>query len=181
MKSWERIEPTGVKKVGWRKITSKTFVMPDGRKAVFDTLHPDGQEFASIIALTPDNKVVIARQFRPGPEKIMEDLPGGFVDAGEDAETAVKRELLEETGFVAGSIKYLGIYHKDVYMNAKWHAYMAYDCVLTQKQSLEEDENIEVDLIDVAELIENAKQDRMQDHAAVLLAYDELRQITKDK
>jgi ADP-ribose pyrophosphatase len=177
MKPWKRIDPTTVTKVGWRKITTKTFQMPDGAMVEFDTVHPDGQEFAGVIGLTKDKKVVIARQFRPGPEKVMEELPGGFVDPGESPEAAARREFKEETGYEAGSMHYLGSFHKDTYMNSVWHAFIAFDCVNIKEQELEHEEDVEIDLISIAELIENAKNDRMTDHATVLLAYDQLREV----
>ncbi|MCL1821874.1 MAG: NUDIX domain-containing protein [Prolixibacteraceae bacterium] len=41
------------------------------------------------------------------PEAGKLDLPGGFVDPGETAENAVRRELMEELGIVVKSMKYL--------------------------------------------------------------------------
>jgi ADP-ribose pyrophosphatase len=178
MKAWKRVEPTTVTKVGWRKITSKTFVMSSGETTVFDTLHSDGQEFAGVLGLTNDNKVIIARQFRPGPELVMEELPGGFVDAGETPEQSARREFLEETGYEVGSMRYLGKFYKDTYMNATWHAFLALDCVLRAPQKLEaEEEDIEIATISIEQLLKNAKTGKMTDAVAVLLAYDTLKEI----
>lgn len=174
MQPWKRIEPTQVTKVGWRTVVTKSFIMPNGEKTSFDTFGNEGQEFVAVIGLTPDKKAVVARQFRPGPEKVMDELPGGFVDAGEDLEAAARREFLEETGFEIGTIEYLGGYNKDTYMNALWHVFVGYDCMKRAEQELEAEEHIEIDLIPINKLIENAKTNTMTDAVAVLMAYDRL-------
>jgi ADP-ribose pyrophosphatase len=172
MRAWKRIQPTAVHKVGYRTIVTKTFLTPAGATHTFDTLLPEGQEFTQVIALTSQKKVIIARQFRCGPEKIFDELPGGFVDPGETVELATRRELSEETGYAAGTLRHLGSYHKDTYMNATWHAFLATDCVVVGKQKLEIEENIELRLISIDDLIYNARHDRMTDALAVFLAYD---------
>jgi ADP-ribose pyrophosphatase len=181
MKSWKRIEPTAVTKVGWRTVTTKTFEMPNGEQSSFDLLHADGQEFAGVIALTEDNKVIVAREYYPGPEKVMDDVPGGFVDPGETPEEAIRREFLEETGFEAKTWKYLGAYHKDKYMNATWHGFLATGCTRVRDQKLEAEEFIDVTLLSIDEFLDNAKNDKMTDHGAVLMAYDELMKYRENK
>lgn len=177
MKPWQRIEPTTITKVGWRTVTSKTFVMPDGTKTVWDLLHPDGQQFATVLALTPDNKIIIARQFRTGAEKSFDELPGGFVDKDESPEVAMHRELLEETGYSAGQVSYLGTYHKDVFLNATWHAFLARGCTKVAEPISEEGEHIEVALMSIDELMHSAMHDGTQDHAVILMAYDQLQKL----
>jgi ADP-ribose pyrophosphatase YjhB (NUDIX family) len=48
------------------------------------------------------------------PRRGYYDLPGGFVEAGEDPEAAARRELEEETGLEVGRIRSLG-FHWDRY------------------------------------------------------------------
>lgn len=173
---WTRTEPTTVTKVGWRTVVTKTFVMPDGETQTFDTFGNEGQEFVAVIGLTPDNKVVVVRQFRFGPEKMYEELPGGFVDKGETLEAAALREFQEETGYKPAVIEYLGGYHKDTYMNALWHVFWVTGCEKVGNQELEAEEHIEIGLISIDQLIENGKTDMMTDATAVLMAYNKLLQ-----
>jgi ADP-ribose pyrophosphatase len=174
MKAWKRIEPTVVRRVGYRTVVTKTFVMPDGQTATFDTVWPEGQRFVNTIALTSDNRVVVAQQFRIGPELIMDELPGGYVDEGESSEDAARRELLEETGYQASSMVSLGVYHKDTYMNASWEAFLATDCRRTHPQELENEERVTIRLITIDEFIDNALHDKMTDGQSVFLAYEQL-------
>jgi ADP-ribose pyrophosphatase len=177
MKPWERIEPTMVQKVGHRTIVTKTFIMSDGNTETFDIVWPEGTEFVHGIAVTPDNQVIVARMFRAGPEKVMDELPGGAVNKDETPEAAMRRELLEETGYKAGKVVYVGASHKDAWMNAIWHSFLLLDCAPATEQKLDPEEHIEVIKISIDKLIENARNDKMTDALAVFLAYDELTKL----
>jgi ADP-ribose pyrophosphatase len=181
---WKRIEPTEVHKVGWRTVVTKHFELPDGKVISFDTVGAESANDVAVLALTPENKVVVARLFRPGPEKLMIELPGGIIDAGENAQEAGIRELGEETGFIpseGSEITDLGTMpQQDAYSNALKHYFMITNVVRRMKQKLETEETITVDTISISKAIDNAKKGRMTDAVAILLAYDRLREIEKE-
>ncbi len=175
MKPWKRIEPTIVSKIGWCTIVSKNFILPNGKTHHYQISGREGRQAAGVVALTSDKKVIVAQQFRPGPEDFFDEIPGGRVEEGEALEIAVRRELLEETGYEAGEIKYLGSTPQDAYGNATHHYFLATKCVPHKDgQNLDDTEFIEVKLISIDQLIDNAKRGRMTDPAAIMMAYDEL-------
>ncbi len=181
MKPWPHVKPHETVKVGWRNIVHKTFMRPDGIEADYATIGKIGSAAPAIIALTTDNQVIVAEQFRPGPERIFLELPGGALEAGETEQQAVERELLEETGYKVGSITFLGNVYKDAYTNTVWHYYLARDCVDTGSQQLDDGEFVTTKLISIDELIDNAKSGMMSDTSAVLLAYEELQKIKSEE
>jgi ADP-ribose pyrophosphatase len=181
MKPWKRIEPTIVSKIGYRTMVSKTYELPNGKIHHFETIDAEGQEFVVVLALTKDNKVVIARQFRVGPEQVFDELPGGFVDAGEDPAITARRELLEETGYEAEAVTFLGTTYNSAYGNAKRHGFIATGCTLSSSGTdLDQYESVELALLSIEEVIDNARRGKMSDIWAVFLAYDMLHKIQGD-
>lgn len=151
--------------------------MNNGNILHADVTSPDGSEVAAVIALTPENQVVIARQFRCGPEEIMDELPGGMVDPGETPEQAAMREFAEEVGYTSDEFEYLGSICPDGWSNTRHHYFFAQNCYQIDTHNPEAEEEIETDLISIAQLIENAKAGRMTDVHGVFLAYDKLKAL----
>ena len=92
---------------GWLPTVIRTYRMPDGSLSEWD-IHEAPFTTVAVLALTVDGKVLLARQFRPGPGAVLLELPGGIVDAGESIAGAAARELREETGFLAESVELVG-------------------------------------------------------------------------
>jgi ADP-ribose pyrophosphatase len=87
----------------WFQILGKT--MREGEAPYYSLKLPD---YAAVVAITEDNKVLIVRQYRPAVERYTLELPSGLVDPGETPVEAAGRELLEETGYEAGALEDLG-------------------------------------------------------------------------
>lgn len=61
-------------------------------------------DWVNVVPVTPEGKVVLIRQFRPGTCEVTIEVPGGVVDEGEEPAQAALRELEEETGYRAESV-----------------------------------------------------------------------------
>ncbi len=179
MQPWKRIEPTVITKIDYHPIVIKTFLLPDDRVTTRAIFLAEDMRAAGVIAITTDNQVIVARQFRPGPEKVFDEIAGGYVDEGEEPEAAARRELLEETGYSAGKMTFLGEFGRDSYVNGKWYYYLATGCTLTDAQQLDHNEFVSIELRSIQEFIDNAKKGNMTDPFAVLAAYDQLKELQK--
>lgn len=165
-------------KYGWRWITYKTFKDPTGDEREFATFGRSGTNNVAVIALTKEKKVVVAKQFRHGPEVMFWELPGGKANEGEELWIAAQRELSEETGYATDKpFIYLGKACRDAYTNDVNSYFLAVDCYERGDQHTDDGEFVEACEIGIDELIKNAKGFRMSDSAGVLLALDKLEEI----
>jgi ADP-ribose pyrophosphatase len=66
------------------------------------------RDYVCVFAITRDKTFLLVRQFRPAIEMFTLELPSGHVGEGETPEQSARKELLEETGFVAEEVTLLG-------------------------------------------------------------------------
>src|ERR1044072_5862419 len=73
------------------------------------TYHALGQlDYLAIVALTPDGRFPLVREYRPALEAFTLELPARLAEAGEDPAIGCRRELLEQTGSPTRTIHPLG-------------------------------------------------------------------------
>ena len=155
------------------------------KTAFVDATHPrtgalkkfsliEAVDWVNVIALTPTDDVVLIRQYRAGSASICLEIPGGMVDDGEDALTAAKRELEEETGYTASTWRSLGSsLPNPAIFNNRLHSYLALDAKLTTTPRFDSSEVIELQTAPLAEVRAMLRDGRI-DHALVIAAFAHL-------
>ncbi len=170
MLAWRKLEEE-VAFDGHRRIARRRFSLPDGTEVDYDVkVEPDT---AAVVALTPRQEVVLVQEYRPGPEEVVLELPGGAVDAGETPSDAARRELLEETGY-AGDVREVGRILDCAYSTRVRFAFLAIDCQRVAEPQPQPGEHLEVVLLGLAGFVAHVRSGLLTDAAVAYRALDEL-------
>lgn len=150
-----------------------TIEMPDGRTATWDYIeHPKGA--AAVLAVLPDGKLVMVRQYRNALDRVTLEIPAGARDSvTEDTAVCARRELLEETGYSCGKLtKLLSLKSTVAFCNELIDVYLATE-LTPGTQCLDEDEFIDIVCVELEELCEKVYAGEIQDAktVAAILAY----------
>jgi ADP-ribose pyrophosphatase len=110
---WKNLESREVfSDLPWVRLIVEKVELPGGR--VIDNFYQlQMRDYALIIAKTPDDKVIMTRQYKHGIRQISLMFPGGAIEQGESPLEAARRELLEETGYAVDSMEFLGSFVQD--------------------------------------------------------------------
>lgn len=116
-----------------------------------------------IVAITSENKVVLVKQYRKAVEKELWEIPAGKIEIGETPKECAIRELREETGYSADSMKLIHKFYTSAgFSNQKVYIFLAEN--LTQgEQDFDEDEILEVHEIDKNEVYNMIARNEIED------------------
>jgi ADP-ribose pyrophosphatase len=157
VEKWEELSREIVFQKYGRKIEKVVYKLHDGTESDF-YIKAEGIAIC-VLALTKNNEVILAKQFRPGPNEIILELPGGRIEKGETPEQAIERELLEETGY-RGKVKLVTEALDCAYSTMRRQCFVATDCekiAEPQNTSLEICETVLLPLLEFRKLLKSGK------------------------
>ena len=126
-------------------------------------------EWVNIVAVTPDGKLLVVKQFRLGTQVVTTEIPAGVVEKGEDPQKAAIRELAEETGYTTDNWTYLGwVEPNPAYQDNRCHQFLAQNVVRTQDVKQDDGEDVEFCVMTLDEIQEEIKAERMRNSLALL-------------
>ena len=67
---------------GYLRVVTNTYRLPDGSHADWDLFV--GPDAVAVLAFTTDHDLILVRQYRPGPARLLDELPGGEVEFWRD-------------------------------------------------------------------------------------------------
>ena len=171
IKAWKEISREQVFKKYSRKIDKVIFQLPDGSESDFYIKAESAT--ACMLALTENKEVVLVRQYRPGPQQILLEMPGGFVDQNEDPANTASREFLEETGY-EGRFTLIGTCLDDAYSTMERYCFVAEGCKKVAEPQNTQTEQTEVVLLPLSDFRTLLKSGKMTDIEVGYLGLDYL-------
>lgn len=124
------------------KVHRDTVRLPDGSQGAREYIRHPGA--VAVVPLFDDGRVLLERQFRYPHRREFIEIPAGKLEPGEPPLDTAKRELLEETGYVAQEWTRLGVIHTAIaYTDEAIELFVAKQLSL-QKRSLDQGEFLEV-------------------------------------
>ena len=167
-----------VKKSSWVNWRIDTCRLPNG--SCIEDFHisefPTG---VGVVALTPDHKIIMIRQYRHGARKVLLEIPGGHLGPRDKTPLdAARRELREETGYSSRRWLPLGqmFLHPPSQENLIF-VFLALNARRTANQKLDSTEDINVELMPFRQVLQIIQQKQMWSlgsTAAILLARDKV-------
>lgn len=131
-----------------------------------------------ILPFIGDDRILLIKNTRHAVNATLIELPAGTLEHNENPMNAAGRELLEETGFLAGRLQFVGSFFSSPgIMSEKMFAYAAYD-LQEKQQALEEGEEIEVMSATLPAALEMIRAGQIMDGKtiATILLYDRFHQ-----
>jgi 8-oxo-dGTP pyrophosphatase MutT (NUDIX family) len=169
-KPWKKVRSTPVGDFRIFKLRSDVKLSPrTGREHDFYVL--DSVHWVNVIALTPDQKLVMIEQFRHGSNTVELEIPGGMMDAGEtDPVATAVRELREETGYEGKNARLLGrIWSNPAILSNKTYTVLIENCRLKHNVEWDHGEDLATRLVPAAEIPKLVADEKIG-HSLVVVA-----------
>ena len=131
-----------------------------------EVVHHNGS--AVIVPVFDDGTVALVRQYRHPTVRFLLEVPAGTLEYGERPEIGAARELKEELGLVAARLEKLSeFFVSPGFCEEKMWVYLATE--LTEgEQALEDDENLEVVRLPIADALEMITSGEIQDAKTII-------------
>ena len=166
--NWQ-VKHEEVRRLGFRRILERLYQLPDGREVQFDLKLE--QHCVAVLAITTDYQVILAKQFRPGPNRILLEMPGGGIEKGESPPDAAARELLEETGY-QGDLQFVTSSVDCAYSTMVRFNFVATDCKKISEPTPDENEFLEVVTISLDQFRDLLRSGELSDVESGYLGLD---------
>ena len=140
--------------------------LPNGKTSTREWVDHPGA--ACVVPILPSGEICLIRQYRYALNQEFIEIPAGKLDEGEAPQDCAKRELVEETGYLAGKLTFLTkIYPAIGFSNEIMWMYLAEDLIKSQR-SLDSDEFLEINPFSTKEAYNMVKSGQIEDVKTII-------------
>lgn len=166
----------------WKTVSTKNVYSNYFLELYEDTLNIKGinktyirgirKDYSSIVPFISNEEILIIKSYRHLVGSFEIEVPSGYIDDGETAIEAAKRELEEETGYVSKNLIPIGFYTLDYTMfKQRGNLFIAYDLAREKEQTLGLMEKIEIEIMDVKDIETLLLEGRILNAASIVALY----------
>jgi 8-oxo-dGTP pyrophosphatase MutT (NUDIX family) len=153
---WKVLESRTILQDRWLNLRADDCLTPDGVtiSPYYVMSYPD---WVNIVAITPDDRLLLVRQYRHAAGRFFLEIPGGGLDAQDvDSEKAARRELEEETGYIAQDWQLISsLYPNPASHTNRLHTYLATGAECRHQQRLDAgEEGLTVHALPIPEVLD---------------------------
>lgn len=170
IKPWSKVRSTPAGDFRIFQIRSDVKLSPfTGQEHDFFVI--DSVDWVNVIALTPDDQLVMVEQYRHGSDTVELEIPGGMIDADDTSPiVAGTRELREETGYEGSEAMVIGqVYPNPAIMSNTCYTLLVRDCLLRHPTVFDHSEDLITRLVPASEAAEAVRTGRIR-HSLVVVA-----------
>ena len=154
-RKWHVVSSQSLLHDRWINVRADHCVTPSGAdiNPYYVLTYPD---WVHVVAITRSNEIVLVRQYRHAAADFFLELPAGTTDSSDsNTETCARRELEEETGYVATDWQLVSVLHPNPGTQTnRVHIFLARDAERKGTQALDAgEEGLTVEVIPVAEVL----------------------------
>lgn len=130
-------------------------------------------DWVNVFAMTKDRQVLLVNQYRHGLGDFSLEVPAGMVEPGEDYADAIRRELLEETGYASEHPPILlrSMLTNPAITDNYVHSYLMLDCEKVAEPQFDETEDIELVTVDLDQFEQSIEEGRILQHFTITAYY----------
>ena len=126
IESWQTLSEEIPDSNPWWSHVLRRFRTPDGSEGEYHFVHNDGAVL--IVARDDDGRFVMINEYRYVQDRMSLSVAAGGIEPGESPEESALRELVEETGYEAGTIVKIGeIAAAPAFADENMHIFFATD------------------------------------------------------
>jgi 8-oxo-dGTP pyrophosphatase MutT (NUDIX family) len=131
----------------------------------------DCVNWVNVIALTPDDELVMVEQYRHGSDTIELEIPGGMMDSTDASpEATASRELKEETGYVGANARIIGeVFPNPAIMSNTCYTVLIENSGCRHEVQFDQGEDLVTRLVPAREIPELVKRGKIK-HSLVVAA-----------